>query len=205
MNTFGYVFQNPVNNIDPTGLDCVAANGSVTCTSSGGPTVTFPRPAGWPATISSGSSAFHFYNIKVPLNGADSKCVMQGMINMPTPGNPSSATPNGTTNNATPSTAQNLFNSIDYISSLGNDSGGYNNSPVISYLRNNGSVVVNVTQPGHPLHPGYVARTIVGSEVNNFGEGLGRLQAWYSPAAPFINGVWNGQTEGIINNCECSQ
>jgi len=38
-----------------------------------------------------------------------------------------------------------------------------------------------------------------------FGEGLGWLQGEYNPAAPFINGVWNGQTEGIINSCECSQ
>ena len=75
----------------------------------------------------------------------------------------------------------------------------------MSYTRNNGGVVVNVTQPGHPLHLGYVARTIDGSTVNNYGEGLGWLQGSYSPLAPFINGVWNGQTNGIINSCGCSQ
>jgi len=130
---------------------------------------------------------------------------MTGIINSPTPGNPSPATPGGTPNNATPTTAQAGFDMVDYLSSFGGDAGGYNNSPVISYLLNGGSVVVNVTQPGHPLHTGYVVRTIAGSEVHNYGEGVGRLQAWYSPVANFINGVWNGQTSGIINSYECSR
>jgi len=208
LNTYGYVGGNPLNTIDPYGLDCVAINGSVTCTApGGGQTVTFPRPDGWPDVINSDSSNYHFYNIPVPLNGANSSCVMQGIINNPTPGSPSAASPQGTLNNATPTSGQNLFNTIDLISSFGNESGGYNNSPVRSYTRNNGSVVVNVTLPGHPLHPGYVARSISGSQVNNYGEGTGGLQG---PVSQFfgiagqINGVWNGQTQGIIGNCGCN-
>ncbi|HNP65890.1 MAG TPA: hypothetical protein PKH39_18310 [Woeseiaceae bacterium] len=126
-----------------------------------------------------------------------------GIINNPTPGSPSPASPDGTRNNATPTNAQNLFNTIDLISSFGNDPGGYNNSPVRSYTRNNGNIVVNVTLPGHPLHPGYVVRTINGSQVNNYGEGTGFLQGPYSPVAGQINGVWNNQTQGIIDNCGC--
>jgi len=184
----------------------VAVNGSVTCTAPGGPTVTFPQPSGWPATMNSNSSNYHFYNVPVALNGSNAGCVMQGIINNPTPGSPSPATSQGTLNNATPTGAQNIFNTIDLISSFGNDPGGYNNSPVRSYLLNGGSVVVNVTQPSHPLHPGYVARTVNGNQVNNFGEGTGLLQGPLSQAvglAGQVNGVWNGQTQGIINNCGC--
>jgi hypothetical protein len=150
----------------------------------------------------------HAYNIPVQLNGANSSCVMQGMTNNPTPGNPSPATPGGTLNNATPSGIQSLFDFVDLFSSFGNDSGGYNNSPVRSYLVNNGTVVVNVTMPGHGLHPGYVARTINGSQVNNFGEGIGWLQGDTAESmgiAGQFNGVWNGQTNGIINSCECGE
>ena len=203
MNTYGYVGGNPLSAIDPYGLDCVAVGGTVTCTPGDGPTVSFPRPEGWPDTINSDSSNYHFYNIPVPLNGADAACVKDGIINNPTPGSPSPASPDGTRNNATPTNAQNLFNTIDLISSFGNDPGGYNNSPVRSYTRNNGNIVVNVTLPGHPLHPGYVVRTINGSQVNNYGEGTGFLQGPYSPVAGQINGVWNNQTQGIIDNCGC--
>jgi len=204
LNTYGYVGGNPLSGIDPYGLDCVAVAGSVTCTApGGGPTVTFPRPKDWPDTINSDSSNYHSYNIPVPLNGADAACAKQGIINNPTPGSPSPASPQGTLNNATPTSLQSLFNTVDFISSFGNDPGGYNNSPVRSYTTDNGNTVVNVTQPGHPLHPGYVARTINGSQVNNYGEGTARLQGPYSPLAGQINGVWNDQTQGILDSCGC--
>lgn len=139
----------------------------------------------------------------MPLNGADPECVMEGIINNPTPGSPSPATFNGTLNNATPSSAQGFFNAIDYVSLFGNDPGGYNNSPVISYLLNDGSVVVNVTLPGHPLHPGYVARDVSNGQVNNRGEGTSFWQARFNPASGVINGVWNGQTGSIVSSCGC--
>ena len=66
--------------------------------------------------------------------------------------------------------------------------------------------MVNVTLPGHPLFPGYVVRYIDGSQVMNYGEGEGALQGQLSQAiglADQINGVWNGQTNGIINQCKC--
>ena len=199
LNRYAYVGGNPVSNIDPMGLDCIASNGSVTCRApGGGPTVTFPRPPKWPATIGSSSSSYHDYNKWVPLNGVDSACVMQGIIDNPTPGTPSPASSTGTPNNATPSLPQAIVRLA---------SGGFIGvkSPVISYIRNNGKVVVNVTLPGHPLHPGYVARTIGDKKVNNYGEGLGRLQKESWPTAKRINGVWIGQTKGIINSCTCSQ
>jgi hypothetical protein len=200
---YGYVGGNPLGGIDPTGRNCVAANGQVTCSTPYGTLPPFAQPSGWPSTMNSNSSFHHTYDIKVPLNGANKDCVMNGMINNPTPGSPSPATPQGTVNNATPTGAQNLFNDLDYVSSFGSDSGGYNNSPVKSYVMNlNGSqVVVNVTLPGHPLFPGYVVRSIQGSNVSNYGEGNGWLQGSWSPLAGSINGVWNGQTTGITCGC----
>jgi RHS repeat-associated protein len=204
LNTYGYVGGNPMNAIDPYGLDCVAVGNSVTCTApGGGPTVNFPRPKDWPDTINSDSSNYHSYNIPVPLNGADAACAKQGIVNNPTPGSPFPASPQGILNNATPTSVQNLFNTIDWISSFGNDPGGYNNSPVRSYTRDNGNIVVNATLPGHPLHPGYVVRTVNGSQVNNYGEGTARWQGPYSPLAGQIKGVWNDQTQSILGSCGC--
>jgi hypothetical protein len=63
--------------------------------------------------------------------------------------------------------------------------------------------VVNVTQPGHPLFPGYVARVVSDYYANNIGEGTGRLQNPLNPLSIFINGVWYRQTEEAIAACTC--
>ena len=165
--------------------------------------MTFPRPAGWPDVINSDSSNYHSYNKQVPLNGADAACVGRGIVINPTPGFPSPAKESGTLNDATPLDWQNRIDALDQFSSFGNDIGGYNNSPVRSYTRDGGNVVVNVTQPGHRLHPGYVVRTINGAQVNNYGEGTGFLQGPYSPFANTINNLWFDQTQNIIDNCGC--
>ena len=157
--------------------------------------------------MNSESNSYHAYNIPVNAGNVNAEALRQGVINNPTPGSPSPASVGGTLNDATPTPATELFNTIDYISSFGNDPGGYNNSPVNSYLRtdaNGNPFIVNVTLPNHPLHPGYVARTVVNTDaglvVNNMGEGTGFLQSDYSPVSGLINGVWNGQTQGIIDN-----
>jgi hypothetical protein len=143
----------------------------------------------------------------VDIGCADPASVLQGLVNLPTPGSPQPATPEGTPNDATPNTAKSVADFIDRLSSFGNDPGGYNNSPVISYVTN--GTVVNVTQPGHPLWPGYVARSVEEGQVRNRGEGTGALQGPYSPFASSINNIWGPQTQGIINNskqrCGCKQ
>lgn len=182
---------NPLSFIDPLGLDCTAANGTVTCNVPGGPQISFPQPAGWPSSLKPGDSNYHYYNKSANLpSGVDKKCVEDYLKNHPTPGSPNPATPEGTPNDASPNWAA-----------------PFKSSPVKSYtMTSNGSpVVVNVTLPGHPLFPGYVARDVNGGVVNNFGEGTGWLQGPNSPFADPINNVWYGLTDDAIKACSCQQ
>jgi len=106
---------------------------------------------------------------------------------------PSPATSQGTGNDATP----------NYLSMLGP-------SPVLSYLTtsNGTQVVVNVTMPGHPLFPGYVARTVQSgpnnNQLNNQGEGLGWPQNPSIPLLPgFINNAWQQANDAAYKACSC--
>ena len=85
--------------------------------------------------------------------------------------------------------------------------GRLRDSPVMTYARqdaNGNAVTVNVTQPGHPLFPGYVARIVQtqGGQavVHNVGEGTGWLQSKSSPFADTINSVWIDQTQKVLNS-----
>ena len=165
----------------------------MTCTYPGGPTVSFPRPAGWPAYFGTSSKNYHAYNEWVNTAFTNKKCIEDYLRTHPTPGTPQPATPQGTPNDATPSGL-----------------GDFGPSPVQSYAStdsNGNPVVINVTLPGHPLFPGYVARNVTGgpnnNQVNNYGEGTGWPQAGWSPIATPINNVWQGLTEEAINACRC--
>ena len=193
INTYSYGGANPLSHIDPTGLDCTAVGGTVTCTPPGGPTVSFPRPPGWPDYIGPNASGYHSYNESANTSGTNMKCLEDYIRNHPTPGSPSPATPQGTGNDATP----------DYLSLLGP-------SPVLSYLTtsNGTQVVVNVTMPGHPLFPGYVARTVQSgpnnNQLNNQGEGLGWLQNPSIPLLPgFIDNAWQQANDAAYKACSC--
>jgi RHS repeat-associated protein len=195
INTYGYVAGNPLSNTDPKGLDCIALGNTVSCNVPGGPLIEFPRPAGWPDYIGPGQRNYHDYNKQRDAGGADKKCLEKYVRNHPTPGSPRPATPTGTANDATPAWASR-----------------FGASPVLSYSMSyaGSPVVVNVTLPGHPLFPGYVARTVSagpsGNVMNNFGEGTGFLQ---NPWVPFndwlINDVWYGLSDAAIEACSCAQ
>ncbi len=195
INTYSYGAANPLSHIDPTGLDCTAVGNTVTCTPPGGPTISFPRPPNWPDYIGPTSANYHAYNESANTSGATKQCLEAYIRNHPTPGytpqNP--ATPTGVANNATPS----------YLSAFGA-------SPVLSYstTSNGTQVIVNVTQPGHPLFPGYVARTVQpgtnNNQLNNYGEGTDLLQSPLVPILPgFIDNAWQLANDAAYKACSC--
>jgi hypothetical protein len=201
INTYNYVGGNPLRGIDMMGLNCSAPTGGmwVTCNVPDGPTIRFPRPSNWPDYIGPGESNYHHYEENVWYSGVDRQCLEDYLRNHPTPGVPNGpASSSGTPNNATPP-------GPTALGSLGAMLPGLVPSPVRSYVfpSSRGQVVVNVTQPGHPLHPGYVARYDEGGHVRNTGEGLGWLQGRWSPFGGLINNAWQGQNDAAIAACSC--
>jgi RHS repeat-associated protein len=196
MNVYAYAGGNPISGFDPFGLYCTSAGGMTTCVFPGGPEFKVPTPDGFPASLGPGPRQLsHRYDVQRGIGCADSNDVMQGLIDNPTPGNPSPATPGGTANNAR------VF---------GQD------NPVTSYLtqdlRTGAPLVVNITGPGSLFPHGYVARTVTDGIAHTYGEGLNWKQ---SPAQTFQwvqdlgnNYVWGQQMDDIIGNaggskCSC--
>ncbi len=147
----------------------------------------------------------HYYSVPDGPSPAPREDLEQGIVNVPTPGPRDlvrPATSEGTLNEATPEAQYRLL-----LARRGLPYGTLIN-PVRSYLTKDqwgNLIVVNVTQPGHELHPGYVARYVTssdkGSTIQNEGEGLGGLQGPLAERlgiADWINGVWRGQANEIM-------
>jgi hypothetical protein len=202
--------------VDPSGLNCTTIGNNVTCvnTRDGGPNITFPKPPDtgpfkWPDNIDPSNNLYHSYDTTSSLSatGCTSADLMPGIIKQPTPGIfTSPATKEGTPNSATPDNVQ-----IGLLPILG--PGIFLQNPVISYIIEDDKVkgkfwVVNVTQPGHTLFPGYVARSAeVGADgkLHNYGEGTSYAQSPGSPnwVKDYINGGWKGISDNVIKNAKC--
>jgi len=198
-NRYSYVENNPYTNIDPDGRDCVSKSGTTTCsisvTGTRIPTkISFPTPAGVSGTQSSSSATNHQYNIQTPHRKSDSS-VQSSMIQSPTPGTGSSpASPTGTPNNATPEGGRGL------LARAGGLFGNNPDSPVRSYSVTVGSDkwAINVTQPGHGLHFGFVLRGSINGVAMSIGEGWALPQA--APLlGPYIISVWVEQNQRNID------
>lgn len=202
-STYGYAGSNPISNFDSLGLFCTSSGGSTVCSYPGGPSFTIPTPSGFPAYLGPDGLAdfflYHSYDVSRSLGCASPQAVMQALINNPTPGMSNPATPGGAQNNA------NVFNLFS--------------NPVTSYLTmdtNTGApLVVNVTQAGGPLSPGYVARTVTNGVAHTYGEGLDPAQSsWLTgPVANYSAEqlLWGIQMQRMINSakngssgCGCS-
>lgn len=201
-NTYAYVKNNPVNAVDPKGLYCKTRQGITHCSypgevPRGGVDFDVPATRGFPKDIRPGQWWYHKYNKQINAGNVDANCLRNFLKNNPTPGKPNAATAGGTYNNASP----------DYWY-VPDDAQSPVNSFVTTDTLYGTPVIVNVTLPGHPLHPGYVARTVVetpeGTIINNFGEGTG---FWQSDLVPLndtlINNVWYDEADKAIEFCSC--
>jgi len=182
---YTYVGNNPLNATDPSGKDCVSAGGVTTCTTANY-TVSFPQQPGF-QDCTTKSANYHAYSTLAATPGRSLQEGRQFVTNNPTLGFPSPATPQGPSNDATP-----VVGGLSPVSI----------SPVKSFTLTNQKdgqpVVVNVTEPGHPLQSGIVVReptqTSNGTVINNWGEGTAPLQAPGSRFGNEINSVWRDQT-----------
>jgi hypothetical protein len=165
-----------------SGPECRKSGGNLHCISAGGRQVTVPDDA-FPNElgIAPGHPDYHYYDIPVSSPHGDPERLTAGVIRVPTPAprvRPASA--EGTPNAAAPLPGSLL--------SLIARQFGWEHSPswpVKSYVTTDQSgtpVVVNVTQPGHPLYPGVVMRYVTtspsGSTIQN--EGIG-TEWWQGP------------------------
>jgi hypothetical protein len=151
-----------------------------------------PTPSGVPDSIGADNFLnfllYHKYDVQVPLGNADAKCVMQKLIDNPTPGNPKPASSNGTRNDAVVFDHQNMVTSY-----------------LTSDLNTGNPIVVNVADSGSAFPPGYVARTVSDGVVHTYGEGLAWPQA-ISPLQAAGNWwYWKRQMQRFVQECTCQR
>lgn len=134
------------------------------------------------------SPNYHFYSVPVATPGMTLAQDQNFLVRSPTPGLSNGASPQGTPNDATPVIGNMIPKSI---------------SPVMSFQLTNQvdgkPVVVNVTEPGHPLQSGIVVREATqasdgSTSIQSWGEGTASLQNPGSLFGKEIDNVW--QHEG---------
>jgi len=196
---YGYAHQNPTNNTDPTGQYCVTMNGQTTCRSPGGTNVSWPTQPGWGPSSYFGpdSRNYHYYDKSTfyPDRIYDVDCLLRGLIAAPELLPSNGASHDGTRNYANPWIAG------------GGRADRRGNNPVTSFIvtdANSGATgIANVTNPGHILSTGYVARFPTRNGIMVVGEGTGILQHPWNPLRFPINSVWGPANERIMEQCLC--
>jgi hypothetical protein len=195
------------------GTECLVSEDSTQCTTRGGRRVTFPSGGLQPGTrFAPGESDYHSYSIPDGPVRADRSTITQGVIDRPTRVLPlfaHPASPEGTRNEATPPAAYLPGYLVEGVRRILRGQGPLTTSigPVRSYLttdQTGAQVVVNVTEPGHPLYPGivirYVTESPAGSVIRNEGTGRGVLQGPEGLLrGGFNNQVWEGQAQEILD------
>ena len=194
INTYAYAGGNTVSNADPLGLECISSAGGMRCIYPGGPDFRVPAPPGQPSFMGPNNFLnfflYHRYDVQVPLDGADERCVMRKLIENPTPGTPSPATPSGTRNNAPVP----LYTDSNWVTSY-----------LTTDLTRRNPLVVNVADPDSAFPPGYAARTVTDGIAHTYGEGLAGEFAipFFSRVGGWL--VWQRQMERFVEECKCEQ
>lgn len=195
-----------------TPVRCESTDGAFSCTTPGGTSFgPLPAPKGFPATIGTESGSHHQYRYEsAPFYNP--KEVMRQVIERPTFGpsdRNSPATREGTANEATPQPYHSIAEAVKAATGMH----GWPVGPVKSHVmedQHGNKVVVNVTEPGHVLFPGYVVHSIVKSDDGSYrlvteGEGLGLLQSKQAPEKlrDIINRqTWEGYQKEILDRAK---
>src|SRR3546814_8427786 len=98
-NLCAYVGNDPINNGDPRGTDCVSNDGTTTCTTDAYK-VSFPTQTGW-QDFKAGDENYHLYSEPARTDWSP-QATQEWVTDHPPPRNPSPATPQGTVPDSTP-------------------------------------------------------------------------------------------------------
>jgi len=197
INLYVYTGGDPINGVDPTGMNCVGDGRTYKCDPPGDdtPPNEIPQDEGLPNELGDTQPWSHVYRAETSSwdnDGGLAPFIADAIIENPTRGNDQPATAGGTLNEALPGV--NMVRS--YVT---NDSKG-------------NTVVVNVTIPGqHLLSPGIVSQYIVGGNNKTtiivVGEGNGLLSL---PTGGIAQSTFQGKIErdmrvGIIRAVRSGQ